>query len=105
MTSNDNSMKKHSQPGNLLDKHLESVAGMQEAETDPFFYTRLRAKMNRRDLSDSNRFRAGWAIAVLTILLVVNSIMLVKRNGSAQANEASLQSFAAAYDLTIQSPF
>ena len=99
-------MKKEIKP--LLDEYLESVNGMQEAETDPFFYTRLSARMQKQE-DWVFPLRPAWIVTGLALLLVLNGFMALNRfkNSELTTNTASssLQSFATAYDLNIQSTY
>lgn len=97
-------MKRQEHSTQLVDTYLESVQGMQEATTDPFFYTRLRVKMDRQERS----LKPVWTIAGLLLLLVINGLMLTQQPAAQQetaGSNSSLQSFAASYDLTIQSSY
>jgi hypothetical protein len=97
-------MKRHDGSTQLVDTYLESVQGMQEATTDPFFYTRLRVKMDRKQRS----LKPVWMVAGLSLLLIINGFLLAQqftvRQGQV-ATSSPLQSFAASYDLTIQSSY
>jgi hypothetical protein len=99
-------MKKEIKP--LLDEYLESVNGMQEVETDPFFYTRLSARMQKQQ-DWVFPLRPAWIITGLALLLVLNGFMALNRFKSSEQNtttaSSSLQSFANAYDLNIQSTY
>jgi hypothetical protein len=109
-------MNKNSTP--LVDEHLQSFQGMQEATTDDFFYTRLKGKMLARQKGgQGNEPRQGWSlplkpvwvIGTLSLLLVVNGFMLSqqsKNNKTKMATSSpSLQNFAASYDQTISSSY
>ena len=91
----------------LVEEHLESIKGMQEAQTDAFFYTRLRAKMASHKTSAVEAWgfalRPVFAIPVLLILLLVNGLMLSKqsRQKPNETNTSSLQQFASSYDQTV----
>lgn len=99
-------------PTPLLDEHLQSLLGMQEAETDPFFYTRLTARMEKRE-TQGWRFpvKPAWLVGSLVALLAVNSWMLTQQKGKAAeakpqpaaATASTLQQFAASYDMTLSS--
>jgi hypothetical protein len=86
----------------LLEKHLESVEGMQEAQTDTFFYTRLKARMDKTE-SWSLPLRPVFTIPVLLILLLVNGFMLSKQSKpkEIESNTSSIQQFASSYDQTV----
>jgi hypothetical protein len=95
-------MKKKSTP--LVDEHLESLAGLKEAVTDDFFYSRLRARMEDR-ASGVQRFvlKPVWTIAVLCVLLLMNGFMLFEQRKIKQipSASASIESFANAYDQNV----
>jgi hypothetical protein len=102
------------QPTPLVDEYLESIKGMQQVQTDDFFYSRLEAKMSNRQTGQYNSFqpksklflKPAWAIAVLVLLLGVNGYMLSKQLRSSTQTEtsaSSLQEFAQSYDQTISS--
>ena len=92
----------------LTDEYLETVNGMQEAETNPFFYTRLRAKIEKQD---DWRFplSPSWIVAGLSVLLLLNGFMILNKSKSAEQTQmpatatTAVQSFATEYNLTIQS--
>src|SRR5262245_56798288 len=99
-------MKKNSTP--LVDEHLESLLGMQEANTDDFFYTRLKGRMQQAEPKGwSLPLRPVWVISTLVLLLAVNGFMIsqqVKTKALSTASSGnSLQNFAESYDQTISS--
>lgn len=92
----------------LLEEHLEVLKDLQEVHTDPFFYTRLRARMDAGkgmpawDLP----LRPAWVIGPLMLLLAVNLIWLnQKETGSQPTTVVSISDFAASYDQTIDTPY
>lgn len=93
----------------LLDDHLESLMGMEEAQTDEFFYTRLRARMEPPSDAWNFPLRPAWILGTLMILLGLNGFMLSKEFGTktiGQKQESnSIQSFAEAYDQNIHSSY
>jgi hypothetical protein len=102
-------MKKKVIPASqLLDEYLKSVDGMQEAETDPFFYTRLHARMQKQP-AWLFPLRPAWIITGLALLLLLNGFMTINKftaaGQSAVVGVSPLQDFATAYDLTIQSTY
>jgi hypothetical protein len=106
-------MKKTSTP--LVDDHLQSLVGMQEAATDEFFYTRLKERMqgDQPQQGWSLPLKPVWVIGTLTLLLAINGIMLSQQlKGSdrgivqkTKTTSSSLQSFAESYDQTITSSY
>ena len=99
-------MKNKSTP--LVDEHLQSLYGMLQTGTDDFFYTRLKARMEK-DLEGNGwnfPLRPVWVVSAMVLLLTVNIFMLSQQNKSATtttSNATSLQSFAQSYDQVIQS--
>jgi len=92
----------------LVEEHLQSLQGMQEAATDDFFYTRLQARMEKKNLQRGWSFplKPVWVIGSLVVLLAMNSIMLVRQKSREQQSTATpLQQLAQDYDLTISSSY
>jgi len=100
-------MKKNSTP--LVDEHLQSIGGMQEAGTDDFFYTRLIARMEREKSEPGWSFplKPVWIVGTLVLLLAMNGFMLVSQSKTKETTSAvstsSLQNFAQSYDQSISS--
>lgn len=96
----------------ILDDHLVSLQGMQEAGTDDFFYTRLKAKMTARAEGGlrgwSLPLKPIWVAASLSLLLIINGVMLskqLKSKSPVSNNNSSLQGFAESYDQTISTSY
>jgi hypothetical protein len=103
-------MKKKSTP--LVDEHLQSIRGMQEAGTDDFFYTRLKAKMIARQEKERPGqawvfpLKPVWVVGTLVLLLAVNGFILSQQlKVRSTASNSSLQNFAESYDQTISSSY
>lgn len=101
-----NIMKKNSTL--LVDDHLQSLAGMQEAGTDDFFYHRLKARIESDEQLQgwSLPLKPVWIVSTLLLLLVVNGFMLSQQSKTKNATIASspsLKNFAESYDQTISS--
>lgn len=99
-------MKKEITP--IVDDHLQSLQGMQEAQTDDFFYTRLMARMERNESGSQWNFplKPVWLVGALTVLLAVNGFMLLQQNRSGNGGDtpaSSIQHVASAYDQSISS--
>jgi hypothetical protein len=88
-----------------LDEHLPILNEMVEVGTDDFFYTRLKARLEKEagDAQWNFPVKPAWLIATLFILLAVNCFTLIKQSNSTdmQNETSSIQSFAASYDQTI----
>ena len=102
-------MEKKSTP--LVDEHLQSILGMEEAGTDDFFYTRLKARMenNLPQQGWSFPLKPVWIVGTLTLLLAVNGFMLTQQfktqKSTTATSSSSLQNFAESYDQTISSSY
>ena len=101
-------MQKRDTYTRLLDEYLESVQGMRDAETDPFFYTRLSVRM-QQPAAWQFPLKPAWIIAGLALLLAVNGWMVFSRFKTGVPENAlaksSVQGFANAYDFTVQSNY
>lgn len=90
-----------------IEEILSSLDGSQRAAIPDFFYTRLKAKM-QKELEPfpmkSWVLRPAFAIAVLIAVLVINAVVIF-RNGTTKTNEIAtnnddtFQSIAAEYRL------
>lgn len=92
----------------LTDDYLNSLEGMHQVETSDFFYTRLQSKMSvtRQETNWPFALKPVWALAVLTLLLLLNAMVLLQQGQKASpASPGSLQDFASAYDQTLSPSF
>ena len=92
----------------LVDEYLKSVQGIQPAGTVDFFYTRLRAKMEKDKTGAEWSFplRPVWVVGSMVLLLMINILMLSQQHPAKEtitSNKSSLQNFARAYDQVIPS--
>lgn len=98
-----------------INKTLESIDNIGQAETTPFFETRLKAKMEKQLLTNSYGLivkKPVWAIASLAAFLCINLYVLsIKKMDTAVAKNstgqpATIENFAADYQLsTSTSPY
>lgn len=99
-------MKKKIINSTLVEEYLQSVNSMQEAQTDDFFYTRLKARMEKQ-AGWEFPLKPAWIVTTLALLLLLNSFMAASRfendNSGKAVATTGLQSFATAYDLSVQS--
>lgn len=95
----------------LVEEHLQSIKGMQETGTDDFFYTRLKARMDKEksDLGWSLPLKPVWVVSTLILLLTVNCFMLAQqfkiKETTRTVSVPSLQKFAESYDQVISSSY
>jgi hypothetical protein len=92
----------------IVEEHLQSLEGMQEATADEFFYTRLKARMEKELPKDNWNFplKPIWIIGTMAMFLVINIFMFSQRGISKRNNVSSantIESFAEAYDQKISS--
>ena len=92
-------MKKNIQTP-LVDGHLKSLEGMKEAETNEFFYTRLKVKMMNRQGGEKISLR--WVYTTTTVLLLILTINIFAwRNVSASnKSNTSIQQLVQEYGWT-----
>jgi hypothetical protein len=98
-------MKKNSTP--MLDEHLELLQQMQEVDTDAFFYTRLRARMEYKNDTDwILPLKPVWLLGSLVVLLLINGFMLRQEwEVTKKTPVSTIQEFAKSYDQTIITPY
>lgn len=88
-----------------LDDHLPILNEMVEIGTDDFFYTRLKARLEKESGDSEWNFpiKPVWLVATLFVLLAANCFTLLKQYNSTdvQNETSSIQSFATSYDQTI----
>jgi len=88
-----------------IDEILSSLDGVKRAEAPAFFYTRLKAKMEKASPETSRPwlFRPVFALAALLIVLLINAAVILKKDNTAAPNadteNESFQSIAAEYNL------
>lgn len=86
----------------LLEEHLKVLAKLKVVEADDFFYTRLKANMER------SLEKTGWVfflrpsvmIGSLCLVLLVNGIFLQQKfkKTNINSNTTDIQIFASSYD-------
>jgi len=89
-----------------IDDILKSLDGIQRASAPDFFYTRLKAKMEK-SLETGNLkptlLRPAYAFVAIIIVVLMNAAVLFKStsdNNNTATETESLQSIAAEYSLT-----
>jgi hypothetical protein len=67
----------------LTDEYLQSLQGIQPTETDPYFYTRLRARMEKgQEPAGSFLLKPVLAVAALSIVLLLNTLTILQQKTS-----------------------
>jgi hypothetical protein len=77
-------MKSSKDIAQLTDQVMNSLDGIQRAETQPFFYTRLMARMESGELNAWNRWmaylsRPAVSLALLLVFLMINGYLIFSK--------------------------
>jgi hypothetical protein len=80
-------MNRQSDFGKKADKALESLEGIQRAEPRPYFFTRVKARLERDEkniweVTGAFLARPAIAIAGLCLILAINVVILIKKDTS-----------------------
>ena len=92
---------------NQIEDILSSLDGIKRAEAPAFFYTRLKARMEKEAGPETSRpwlLRPVFALAALLIVLLINAAVILKKDNTAtpivaDTENESFQSIAAEYNL------
>lgn len=88
----------------ILDQHLSFIEDMQEVGPGPFFYTRLKARMEKENTNGTWAFpmKPAWVIGILVALLALNGLLIVQESKSTKrSSENGIQALAASYDQVV----
>ncbi|MBI5371261.1 MAG: hypothetical protein HZA79_04440 [Sphingobacteriales bacterium] len=94
---------------NRIEEILNSLDGCTRAEAPAFFYTRLKARMEKETITASSwMLRPAYTLAGLLLILAINILVLYNRNttfneSTAGVETESIQSLAAEYRLNDNS--
>ena len=93
----------------LADDYLKHAESLPQQETDDFFYTRLKSRMEKRDEKKTGwnfSLRPALLIGLLALLLFMNGFLFTRQDKSQpETSGTELQTFATSYDLTITTPY
>ena len=90
---------------NRIDEVLNCLDGVQRASAPDFFYTRLRARMEKGIAADNKPnwvLRPAYIFTVLLLIIAVNAFVFLKNQDQETVvdnNETVQQSIAAEYNL------
>jgi hypothetical protein len=78
-------MNRQSDFGKKADKTIESLEGIQRAEPRPFFFTRLKARLERDEkniweITGAFLARPAIAVAGLCLILSINVFILIQKD-------------------------
>ncbi len=93
-----------------LEKYLAQIEFSHQPEAGDYFYTRLKARMEKENNSASWQFpfRPSWIISGLCVLLLINVLLLGNVHTAKKglpAEKTSLETLGQAYDFTISTPY
>ena len=85
-------MNKQSDIGKRANKTLESLDGIQKAEPQPFFFTRLKARLERNEknvweMIGAFLARPAIAVAGLCLILAINVFILIGKDTSTSQSQ------------------
>lgn len=92
----------------LLEEHLQILNQLKEVETDQFFFTRLKAKMEAKNAKPSWLLpvKPVWVLGTLIVFVVLNSFVLTQVwNEQRSVKTGTIQDFASTYGQTIATPY
>jgi hypothetical protein len=92
-------MKSKKDIAQLTDQVMNSLDGVQRAETQPFFYTRLMARMEGAEMNGWNRWmaflsRPAVSLALLLVFLMINGYLIFSRLESQPEMTAATSDYA-----------
>lgn len=100
---------KRNVPEQEVDAILDSLDGMQKAEPRPFFYTRLKARMEKeaapQGLAGIKWLKPSLAFASLTLFVALNVVTIISHKGNTPTKRTAdtdlVQQMAQDYDQSI----
>jgi len=87
-----------------FEQGMNIISNLKEVGAPDFFYTRLKARMDKENLSNelAGPFQPIIVICALTLLLFINSLLLKSDSNIVNTNSSQeMEAFAASYDQTI----
>ncbi|MES2773365.1 MAG: hypothetical protein V4722_04230 [Bacteroidota bacterium] len=102
-------MKKHVSEQEIEDT-LNSLDGLQRAEATPFFYTRLKARMEKelgaKGIAGIAWLRPSLAFSVLALFVALNVVTIINKKSAPKSrvvttNTTVTEQVAQDYDLSI----
>lgn len=104
-------MKDNSHIFKKVDEAMQSLDGIERAVPAPFFFTRLKARLEREQKSAWERVsgfvgRPAVAMAVICLVVIINAfvaLVLHDNRGNKMATEQQQQLFPDEYNATVAS--
>ena len=66
----------------FVDEYMQSLEGIKDAEADPFFYTRLKGRMQLQQKQTGFFVKPALAVAALSFFLTINIWMIMQEKNS-----------------------
>jgi hypothetical protein len=98
-------------PAFLADEYLESIQPVSPAESDPYFYTALKARMEKEASGPGWNFpvKPAFLVTMLSFFLLINVFFLVtqvrQKNRNNTSTTTSIRQSASGYNLFVTSSF
>lgn len=90
---------------NQLEHDLKIISNLKEVSAPDFFYTRLKAKMEKEAKPDefAGSINRIFVICILTLFLFINSLIMEKESTVIHSSSnQDIEAFAASYDQIIK---
>jgi hypothetical protein len=87
-----------------FEQEMIIISNLKEVGAPNFFYTRLKARMDKENLSNelASPLKPILVICALTLFLFINSLLLKSDSNLVNTNSSQeMEAFAASYDQTI----
>jgi len=87
-----------------FEQEMIIISNLKEVGPPNFFYTRLKARMDKENLSNelASPLKPILVICALTLFLFINSLLLKSDSNLVNTNSSQeMEAFAASYDQTI----
>lgn len=84
-----------------IEAALNSLDGIQKAEPQPFFYTRLMARMEQIDASPWNKWmvllsKPAVSVAILSFFILLNGLMMFSQGSQDDDNTSAANDYVVA---------
>ncbi len=79
-----------------VNKTLDSLDGMERLQTKPYFYTRLRARMEQ---TESSPIGLKWSLAGVLLIVLLNVAAYVRYWPEASTDEYAMDQLTSEYSL------
>jgi hypothetical protein len=90
-----------------FEQHLKVLDQAKDVDTDEFFYTRLRGRMQHEDQrGGAFPLKPIWLIGCMVAFLLANAVTVFQEKKERKSEASStIRDFASSYDQTISTPY